>query len=129
MVDADDVRRRELIVLRERLPSVTPIEKFVGEPEFQLGMISQIVDRPDTFLFRGGSSHDQRIGVVESEFAGHADAELCELFSHLANAGRRRLQNFFRDCPGVFRINRDLVILQCLPKNDGAAHALAVLGR
>ena len=40
VIDADDVLRRELILIGERSPAVAPIEKFVGESEFQFRMVS-----------------------------------------------------------------------------------------
>src|SRR5436305_9803351 len=92
-------------------------------------MIPKIADRANPFLPGRIASHDERISVVESEFRRHPDAEFGQLFSHLIQRRARGLENFLRDRAGVFRIRRDLVTLERLPKNDGSAHALPVVDR
>src|SRR5438067_3040070 len=129
VIDPDDVLRRELVFFGQWLPAVAPVEKLVGEPELQLGMIPQITDRANRFFFGGRPPHDERISVVESEFACHADAEFRKLLAHFPGAnGRRSLENLFADCSRVFGIESDLLAAQRLPKNDGAAHSLTMLG-
>jgi hypothetical protein len=93
-------------------------------------MISQIAYPANLFSLSGGARHHERVCVVKTEFASHADAEFGELLPHLGcSRGRRCLEDFFPNRAGVFRIQPDLTAPECLPKNDGAAHPLAVVGR
>ena len=74
--------------------------------------------------------HHERVSVVEPEFAGHAHAEFDELISHFGRRGcGRYLEDLFADGAGVFRIETDLIAVQRLPEDDGAAHSLTVFDR
>src|SRR5213078_360525 len=90
-------------------------------------MTPQITNSANLFLLREVTAHHQGIGIVESQLRRHPDAELSQLVTHLAEVSGRGFENFLRNRAGIFRIGRDLVALERLPKNDGAAHALAVL--
>ena len=91
-------------------------------------MIFQIADCSNSKFLCAASQHHQRIGVVESERFGHADAGLAEFVRDLLE---RQLigafQDLLRDRAGVFRVNVDLSGAQRFPKNDRAAHSLPVL--
>ena len=86
--------------------------------------------RPNAKPFCFRATHDERVGVVEAEVRGHADVEFRERFSHFVLRKRLlRLQNFFANGAGVFRINIDLCTAQRLPENDRAAHPGSLLNR
>src|SRR5256885_12614425 len=61
--------------------------------------------------------------LFRSERLHHADTETHQ---RLPDVRLVVFQNFFDDCAGVFGIRIDLPPAQRLPKNDRAAHALAI---
>ena len=112
----------------ERAPAILPIEKFVGQSDFQFLMPSQIADRVNAEPVCFGATHDERIGVVEAEIGRHADAEFFQRGAHrFLGKMLFRFQNFFADRAGVFRVKIDLSAPQCLPEDDGAAHSGTLL--
>src|ERR1700675_3742706 len=93
-------------------------------------MASQIADPANLFFLGGGPLHHERVGVIESQLAGHPDAELAELAADVSRGrSRRYFEELLADRTGVFRIETDLIAAQCLPENDGAAHSLTVFHR
>ena len=82
VIDPDDILGWELILSRERPPAIPAIKEFMGQAELQLRMASQIADRANLLSLGIGAPHDERVGVVEAELTGHADAKSGELFSH-----------------------------------------------
>src|SRR5205814_8178956 len=105
-------------------------EKFVGESEFQFRMISQVADTASLCLRGGAALHHERVSVIESQLSCRPHAEFGELISHFGwRCCRRCLENLFADRAGVFRIKPDLIAVQRLPEDDGAAHSLTVFDR
>ena len=130
MIDAGNISAWELILLGERPPAIPAIEKFVGQAELELRMVSQIADLVDLQSLRRRSLHDQRVGIVETKLARHADAKFREPSAQICRGGCRRcLEDFFTDRAGVFGIESYLISPQRFPKNDGPAHALTVFRR
>src|SRR5204863_8561607 len=130
MIDSDYVLWIQLVMLRQRSPSILSVQKFVGEPILQFRMIFQIGDCVKTELLGAASQHHKRVGIVKPERFGHADAG----FAHLVRDLLERqfiaaFQNLLRDRSGIFRVSIDLAAAQRLPENDRAAHSLAMLSR
>ncbi len=99
----------------------------MGQAEIQLGMISQIADRANVLLLGLRTAHDQRLGVVEAQLTGHTDTESGQL-ARISSAESKvaMFQNLLANGAGVFRIKADLAAPESLPKDDCAAHALAM---
>ena len=130
VIDPGNVARRELVTFGQLPPAIASIEKFVREPELEIGMFLEIADgaNPKTLGLR--AAHDERVGVVESEFTRDADSYLRELITE--RVGRRDLglfENFLRDRAGVFGIERNLSRAKRFPQDDRAAHSLTVFDR
>ena len=89
VIDARNILGWELILLRERLPAVPTIEKFVGQSELELRMVSQIADLMNLQSLRRRSLHDQRVGIVKTKLARHADSKFLELSSHVGRGSGR----------------------------------------
>src|SRR5438876_7015280 len=130
MIDSDYVLWIQLVMLRQRSPSILSVQKFVGEPKLQFRMILQIGNRANAELAGPHTQHHKRVGIVKPERFGHADAG----FAHLVRDLLERqfiaaFQNLLRDRSGIFRVSIDLAAAQRLPENDRAAHSLAMLSR
>src|SRR5215831_10500227 len=75
------------------------------------------------------TSHDERIGVVESDRIRHSNPCLAQLLSDEIDFHRiASLENFLNDRPGVFGVEIDLAAAKRLPDNNGPPHSLTVLG-
>src|SRR6266704_2019432 len=130
MIDSDYVLWIQLVMLRQRSPSILSIQKFVGEPKLEFRMVFQIADCAKTELFCATSQRHERVGIVEPERFGHADAGFAELVRDLLERQFiAAFQNLLRDRSGIFRVSIDLAAAQRLPENDRAAHSLAMLSR
>src|SRR5213082_2621214 len=89
MIDSDYVLWIQLVMLRQRSPSILSIQKFVGEPKLEFRMVFQIADCAKTELFCATSQHHERVGIVEPELFGHADAGFAELVRDLLERARQ----------------------------------------
>src|SRR4029453_13213077 len=127
MINPDDALLGKPVMLAQRLPAILTVQKFMGEPDLEFGMPSQIADGANSEALRFAASHDQRVSVVEPKWLCHANAGFSECVS---NFMKRKLltvfQNFLRDCSRVFGIGINLSALERLPENDCAAHSLAM---
>src|SRR6476620_2320249 len=101
----------------------------MSEPELQSRMIFQVGDRANAKFLCAASRHHESVSVVETKRFGHTDPGLSELIGDLLKCQSiAAFQNFVRNRAGVFGINVDLPAAQRFPKNDGAAHSLAMFG-
>src|SRR5207237_9222488 len=82
MIDSDYVVWSQLVMLRQRSPSILSVQKFVGEPKLQFRMILQIGNRANAELAGPHTPHHEGVGIVKPERLGHADAGLAELVRH-----------------------------------------------
>src|SRR5438045_5467096 len=130
MIDSDYVLWIQLVMLRQRSPSILSVQQFVGEPKLEFRMVFQIADCAKTELFCATSQHHERVGIIEPERFGHADAGFAELVRDLLERQFiAAFQNLLRNRSGIFRVSIDLAASQRLPENDRAAHSLAMLSR
>src|SRR6266496_3644730 len=128
MINPDDALLGKPVMLAQRLPAILTVQKFMGEPDLEFWMLSQIADGANSEALRLAASHDQRVSVIEPKGLCHANTEF---FERVSNFMKRKLltifQNFLRDCSRVFRIGINLSALERLPENDCASHSLAMV--
>ncbi len=127
VIDSSHVLWTQPIGDGHELPAILPIQKFVSESELQLRMFLQIANGANAQRPRTIAPHNERVGVVEPERLRHPDPEFSQLSDDEIDLHRiTSLQNLLHDGAGVFGIDIDLSAAERFPKNNGAAHALAV---
>src|SRR5207247_4473484 len=106
-------------MLRQRSPSILSIQKFVCEPKLEFRMVFQIADCAKTELFCATSQHHERVGIVEPELFGHADAGFAEFVRDLLERQFiAAFQNLLRDRSCIFPLRIDLAAPPPLPESD-----------
>ncbi len=117
----------EIVRLSQRGPAIAAIHELVGEPDPQIRMLAQVRDARNAPRFSMLRTHPQRIGVVEAELAGHADAMTGQ---HIGQGGGRYVgigQDLLDERAGVFGVRIDVATHERLPQKARAAQLFAML--
>ena len=67
MIDSNHALRTQPVTRCERLPAILASEEFMGESDFQFGMLLQIGDSANTEALRFAAAHNKSVGVIETE--------------------------------------------------------------
>ena len=82
MINPNDALLRKSVALAQRLPAILSVKKFMGEPDLDVRVLSQIADCANTQAFRFAAPHDQCVSVVEPKRLRHANAEFSQRVSN-----------------------------------------------
>ena len=131
MIEAADVALGEPVAIAEARPAVGPLHELVAEGQLQLGMVPQVAERPDAQPGRAGprasrwrsvslNPSGRLIPMPRSARAARRPASIADVLAR---------QDLARDRAGVLGIEVQLVGLERMEEDLGAAQLAAVAGR
>ena len=131
VIQPADLRLRQGIGAAQTRPAIAAVHELVGEAEAQRRVRAQVGDAFDAQLRRLVPAHADRVGVVEAQRVGDADAQWFQPDAQGGDVGvgGHVMQQFVAQRAGVLRVGVDVALAQGLPQDAGAAEFALVHGR